>query len=127
MAEHDREVTFFTQAQRRPLRFGETPTGERLPINPSIEQVVAFIIAMAIFGPLSLVAAHFIWFARIVGFFLLPAVVYRIVGTVQDGGNAPAVAALNSWHTVVSWAHHKARHLQRPERFDGTTRIVRDP
>ena len=43
MAPHDREVTFFTQAQRRPLRFGETPTGERLPINPSIEQVVAFI------------------------------------------------------------------------------------
>ena len=63
----------------------------------------------------------------IVGFFVLPALVYRIVGTVQDGGNAPAVAALNTWHTLVSWAHHKARHLQRPERFDGTTRIVRDP
>ena len=48
-------------------------------------------------------------------------------GTAQAADNAPAVAALNSWHTVVSWVHHKARHLQRPERFDGTTRIVSDP
>ena len=127
MAGDDREVTFFTQAQRRALKVSEGPTGERLPINPSIEQIVAFLVVMAVTGPLSLLAERFVWGATVVGFFIIPALAYRVVGTIQDGGNAPAVTAHNFGHAAVSWLFRQYGRLQRPERFDGKTRIVRDP
>lgn len=126
MAGDDREVTFFTQAARRALRVSEGPAGERLPVNPSVEQIVAFVVTALITGPPALVAEHFVWGATFVGFFVIPFFVAKAVGTIQDGGNAPAVTAHNFGHAAVSWLYRQYGRLQRPERFDGKTRIVRD-
>jgi hypothetical protein len=126
MADH-REVTFFTGAHRRPLRFGELPTGERLPFNPTTEQLVAAVGALAVFGLAAILCDPLTGFVgKAFGFLVLPVLVYHVIGAVQSGGNAPAVAAYNAWHTLIGWLVHQLRRLERPERFDGKTRVWTD-
>jgi hypothetical protein len=124
MADDRRVVTLYTQSQRRPLRIGEDAKGERLRWSWTTHQIIAFFAAAFAFGPPAMVAQHFVWGAGIVGFILIPACVGRVVGAIQDAGNAPAVSAHNGGRIALVWSQRMARRFRRPERVTGKTRVI---
>lgn len=121
-----REVTFFTGAHRRPSRVGELPTGEKLPFNGTHEQVGALLATGAVGLLVAVILRPITGGLGFAGALSLAILAYHVIGAIQTGGNAPAVAAYNAYHTLVGWTVHKLRRLERPERFDGNTRVWRD-
>lgn len=116
----------FTGAHRRPLRIGELPTGERLLFNGTTDQFIAGGVTLIVCGLVAVVARPFTGGLGFLVAISLAVLVYFVVGAIQSGGNAPAVAAYNAWHTLVGWSVHRLRRLERPERFTGKTYIWKD-
>lgn len=124
MSDDSRLITSYTRAARRPLRFDKTPMGHALPFNPSGPQLVAFVIAVVVFGLPTMVIP--VMTVKLIGFGVIPIVVYLAVGTIQDGGSAPAVTAYNTAHRARSWSIRQAGRVQRPKRFEGKTRFLEE-
>lgn len=124
MSDDSRMITSYTRAARRPLRFDKTPMGHALPFNPSTPQAVAFLLAEFMFGLPTLAIP--VLMVRLIGFGVIPTVVYFAVGTIQDSGSAPAVTAYNTAHKARSWSIRQAGRVQRAKRFEGKTRFLGD-